>query len=206
VRMGRYGARLAVVSLSALAVVIAAVALLPTLASGKTDPAKVAVAKPAIYGVVKLDHPTVRVGGKVGGEIVFHNSTGKTRVLYSTCKANGLYAVTLHGKATDSTDSQAAFSLVGCSGTKVSAKPGITGYRFTTRAGYDACSQRKTAVSKRSKYWTPRCLGPLRDRMPALPAGSYRAEFEANGQFPKGIHVSAAKLTITAHKSTTVKR
>jgi uncharacterized OB-fold protein len=201
VRSGGYGIRLGALALSVLAVVIAGVVVVPTLASGRTDPAQTSATKPAIYGVVKLERKSVRPGGELRGSIVFHNNTSTTKILFRDCRANNTYGIALYGKAIDSEESNpGAYTLANCTLNEIVAKPGASGTRFEIATHYTRCARHKTATPKSSNRWVPECLGPHHDVEPPLPLGSYRAAFVPERHMPKGVHVAAAKLTITAHK------
>lgn len=178
-----------------LIVVALASAVVPLAVAGRSS-----ARPPAITGGIYLEHGAVSSGGIVHGEVVFHNSSTKSKVLMRGCRVDGLFGIGL--RASDGYVQAPAFSLVGCSPEQaLVANPGITKYRFALRARYLACSQCAVAQPPaRSRYWLPSCLkgrSGNQDAMPPLPAGSYTARF-----FPAGVwhgpHVKPAPLVVTA--------
>lgn len=154
---------------------------------------------PAITGSIQLNHTDVETGRTVGGQVVFHNRTSRTRVLTRGCKIDGLYAIGF--RASDGYVQEPAFSLVGCSPEQtLVARPGRTVYRFKLRATYTACLQSsKGQPPKGSKSWEPLCLRDSkgeRDIMPPLPAGKYKALFFPAGKW-HGPYVRPARLIVT---------
>jgi hypothetical protein len=201
VRARRLTRRARAIAAATAVALIVIVVVVPNLASGQTGSARTAkptaattvpARTPKIYGLVMLDHTRLATGRMIRGRIVFHNRTHHKKVLYKTCKADGLWAVMVTGKVT----AAPANGAVACPGTKVIVRPGTTRWRFHVEARYAECSQGDGS---------PRCLRHSRHLMPPLPTGDYRVEFMPGSTWTPltkhttihGVHVYPAAITLT---------